>query len=186
MNKSYNNATPKIVGVIAMVAVLAVGSYVVLEKNSSDSTPVATVTSTPISSGPDESEVEDETAETKPVDAGTQQTTPTSQTTQNTTTSSLRDGEYTATTSYEVPGGDTNTLTIVITMKDGVIVTAKSDSTYKDRESTRYIDGFESGLSGSVVGKDIKNIPQNRIGGASLTTRAFYTAINTIINDASS
>ncbi len=100
------------------------------------------------------------------------------------TTSSLKDGTYSATTEYSVPHGNSNTLTTKITISNGKINDVSTNDQYSDRESGIYIDDFESSLKSSVVGKSLDNISSSRIGGASLTSDAFYETLDTIATNA--
>lgn len=55
-----------------------------------------------------------------------------------------------------------------------------SEST-KDRESSEYYNSFiKSFKTSDVVGKKIEDVSLSRVGGASLTTKAFMSALATI------
>ena len=97
-----------------------------------------------------------------------------------TTTSSYKDGTYTSTQTYSVPHGDTNTIKVTVTISSGKITAVTTDNNYTDRESGMYIQDFESSVSGMMTGQSMGSMMSSRIGGASLTSNAFYDALDTI------
>jgi uncharacterized protein with FMN-binding domain len=185
MNQSHNNTTPKVVGTVAIAAVLVIAIYTLVLNNkpaSSNATVTATTTSTPVAStDTSTSAVEDSTTSTD-VSTPTTQTTTTPSTT--TTTSSYKDGTYSATASYYVPHGYTNSITAKVTVKNGVITDVNTTNDYQDRESSSYVSSFESAVKTAVVGKKIDGSFSGRIGGASLTGSAFLDTIDSIISQA--
>lgn len=100
------------------------------------------------------------------------------------TSVSYKDGTYTTTTSYEVPHGDTNSLKVTVTIASGKITAVTADDTYSDHDSAEYVNSFESNVNGVIVGQSIGSTSQSRIGGASLTSQAFYDALDTIASQA--
>lgn len=95
-----------------------------------------------------------------------------------------KDGTYTATTSYDVPHGVSNSIKVTVTIADGKVTAVTTDNSYTDHESSEYISNFESSVSGVVVGQSIGSTSYSRIGGASLTSSAFYSALDTIATQA--
>lgn len=101
-------------------------------------------------------------------------------TTAATTVPVVTSGEYSASTSYDVPKGFSNNLTTKVTVEDGIITAVSAQNSASDHESERYIQDFESALERVVVGKEIASLSLSRIGGASLTTDAFTQTLDTI------
>lgn len=116
----------------------------------------------------------------------TSQTSSSSSSTANssTATANYNDGTYSATQTYSVPHGDSNSIRVTITISSGIITAATTDDSYADHESGEYIDSFKNSLSAVIVGQNLDSTPQSRIGGASLTTQAFYDALETIAEQA--
>lgn len=96
---------------------------------------------------------------------------------------SYKDGEYTAQGAYSVPGGN-NSISIKLTIKDGKIAAVMTDDKYAERESSYYIDSFNSAIEGAVVGQPLDGLSLSRVGGASLTTQGFNQALDSIIASA--
>ena len=107
-------------------------------------------------------------------------------TTASSASGTYKDGQYSTTTTYGVPHGYTNSITVNLTVKDGVVTAVDTTNSFesRDRESGMYIDSFESGISGSVVGKSLSDLAVSYVGGASLTSLAFNDALDTIRSDA--
>lgn len=115
----------------------------------------------------------------------TQSETSTSSSSGTTTTASTyEDGTYTTTTKYQTPHGDTNSLKVSVTLSSGTIAAVTATTMYNDDESAEYADSFESSVSDVIVGQEIGSTPSSRIGGASLTSAAFYDALDTIATQA--
>lgn len=108
----------------------------------------------------------------------------TSTSTGTSSSSSYKDGTYSATVSYSVPHGATNSLKATVTIASGKITAVSTDDSYSDHESGMYIQDFESALESAVVGSDASSASFSHIGGASLTTDAFSNALDTILSQA--
>jgi uncharacterized protein with FMN-binding domain len=102
----------------------------------------------------------------------------------STSTSSYKDGTYTASQSYRVPHGGQNTVKATVVIASGKITAVTTSNDYTDGESGMYIQDFESSVSGMMVGKSMGSMMSSRIGGASLTSSAFYNALDTIATQA--
>lgn len=181
MQSSHNSSTPKIFGALAIFAVTASGAYYFLFKDVSNSQPsTATITT---STNNTQSDDEDTTNTTASTVAST--TSQSSVAANNATNSSgYKDGTYTATAQYYVPHGS-NDITVKVTIKDGVITAIDDSNNYADRESAAYINSFNQTISGKVVGKALSSVASlSRVGGASLTTEGFDTAIQDIMSQA--
>lgn len=127
------------------------------------------------------------TSTTTSTDSASATTTPTtSQQSSNSSSASTsyKDGTYTETMSYSVPHGDTNSVTVKLTVANGVITAVSTTHDYQDHESAEYIDMFDQEIQSAVVGKNLSGFSVSRVGGASLTSSAFNDALDTIRNDA--
>lgn len=100
------------------------------------------------------------------------------------TATTYADGTFAATTSYNVPEGDTNSVSVNMTVKDGVITAVSATHDYPNRQSGRFTDWFDQELQAEVVGKSLGGLSVSRVGGASLTSNAFDDVLDTIRNDA--
>ncbi len=101
-----------------------------------------------------------------------------------TTSGSYKDGTYTASQSYFVPHGDTNSIKVTVTISSGKITSVTTSDDYVDPESAMYIQSFESNVSGVMTGQSMGSMMPSRIGGASLTSSAFYDALDAIATQA--
>jgi len=155
----------KIFAVVGMVAILGTAGVVgALLFTQQDSTSTGTATTTSQSSSTDSNSSS----------SGSSTITP----------GSYKDGTYTATQSYSVPHGDTNTMKVTVTISSGKITSVTTSDDYTDRESAMYIQSFESNVSSVMTGQSMGSMMQSRIGGASLTSSAFYDALDTIATQA--
>jgi uncharacterized protein with FMN-binding domain len=171
--------TPKIVGAITLTAIMLIGVYVFLispqEKTTIDTSIIQNVPSQTIGAASASTNPAPATEATKVMPEPP--STPSTPVPKPTTT--YKDGIYTQSISYSVPG-ETNTLNLSVTVKSDTVTAITASSTYTDRESQRYVSGFESNISGQVVGTKLKDIKVSRVGGASLTTGAFTRALPAI------
>jgi hypothetical protein len=184
MNQSHNSNTPKIIGGLVISAILLIGIYTLIIKKSDNSA---------LASGSSKNlQVAFTTTNTASTSAQT--ATPSNTSTglpaadnsviaPQVTTPAYKDGTYTQTASYRVPG-QSNDLTAKVTIKDGVITGVATTSQYGGRESAQYISGFESSINQAVSGKSIDNAYIGRVGGASLTSSAFNDIIDAVTKDA--
>lgn len=108
----------------------------------------------------------------------------TTNSTSSTSASNYKDGTYTASANYSVPHGYQNSISVSITVSNGSITAASATHSTSDRESAEYTDVFDSSLSSKVVGQSLSGASFSRIGGASLTTDGFQTALETVMNEA--
>ena len=116
--------------------------------------------------------------------ASTAASTPQQTSTVATNQTSYRDGTYTATASYRVPEGETNSITVKVTINGGTVAAVSATHDYGSRESARYINWFDQDIQSAVVGQSVGGLQVSRVGGASLTSIAFDDALDTIRSDA--
>lgn len=124
----------------------------------------------------------DETAASGLTDStSTSANTPASTT--STDTATYKDGTYTAEGSYDTPGGN-ESITITVTLQNGLVTSTSVSSTPTDRDAKEYQDAFKSAYKGQVVGKAVKSLRLSRVAGSSLTSIGFNNALDQIKNQA--
>jgi uncharacterized protein with FMN-binding domain len=116
------------------------------------------------------------------------QLTDTSATTSSTTasvnsTATYKDGTYTASGSYNTPGGR-DAISLHVIIKNGIVSTTSAQTTPPDRESEQFDQNFIDAYKNFVVGKSLGQVQVNRVAGASLTTQGFNNALQQIANQA--
>ncbi len=176
---SHNSNTPKIVGAVAISAVLLIGFYVFLTKDM-DANKISNSKSTTSTVSAVSSDQPSTNTET-PATPSSGSTSPSAGS--SSSTSSYKDGTYKATAEYYVPHGS-NSITVNVSIKDGSITKVSATHDYADRESGMYVDSFDSSISSKAVGQKINGLSLSRVGGASLTTDAFDEVISSIANQA--
>ncbi len=137
-----------------------------------------TTTASPVSRFQgDEEDGEDDGggATTKPVPPPVKVSIPPADTTKK-TVSMYVDGTYTATGSYDSPGGY-DQLDVSVTLKNDIIVATSVSNFQGGRTSQRYMNMFASGYQTYVVGKNIANVQLSRVSGSSLTPAGFNDAL---------
>ncbi len=92
-------------------------------------------------------------------------------------------GTYYATKSYRTPDG-TYQMNVSVTIKDDK-VTASTLSFDADGARDSYSKRFTSGYQSQVIGQTLEGFSLSRVGGASLTTNAFNSAVSSIRSQAS-
>lgn len=187
--KSTNTSTPKIVGAVVMVSIIAIAAYVFVLSGSDSKSTVASTSSSTVASTQNSSQQtatnSSSAAQPTTQQANTNTTSSTSSTPVTSNTSGIKDGTYSSSTDYSVPKGETNSISVTLTVKDGNITSVSTQNDYTDHESAQFISSFKSSLSSKVVGKALKDFAASRIGGASLTTDAFNEAVSQIAQNAS-
>jgi uncharacterized protein with FMN-binding domain len=117
----------------------------------------------------------------------TSTTTPSTSTSTNTTatTTTYKDGSYTASGSYDSPGG-TETITVHITVASDAVTATSAESGAGDPTAQEFQDDFISGYKALVVGKDLSSIHLSHVSGSSLTSQGFNSALDKIKSQAKS
>jgi uncharacterized protein with FMN-binding domain len=153
-----------VVGSIALIATAGAGGFWLFATPDSPSTTTTIVSqsSSPAASAPN-----------------TSQATPAQP-----TPAAFKDGTYSATVRYAVPRGDKNGLTAEVTIMNGRITAVKTSNDYLDQESRFYIEDFNANVESDAKGQTIADYSPSRIGGASLTTYAFDSVLDTIRTNA--
>lgn len=98
-------------------------------------------------------------------------------------TANYKDGTYTAEGSYNTPGGN-ESITITVTLQNGLVTSTSATSTPMDRDAQEYQDAFKSAYKGQVVGKKVDSLRLSRVAGSSLTSIGFNNALDQIKNQA--
>lgn len=95
----------------------------------------------------------------------------------------FKDGTYTATGSYQTPGGQ-ESIDLTVTLSGNTITDAKVVQNASGGEAAEYQSKFASGYKSLVVGKKITDVSLTRVAGSSLTPVGFNNAISDIENQA--
>jgi cytoskeletal protein RodZ len=155
---------------IVIVAIVAGTSIASKKKTDSDTQTVSTTKST--------------TSDSSATDTSTEDSSNTSDSSTS-SSSGYTDGDYSATGSYESPGGS-ESITVNVTLKDGVVTATSAKSGATDPEAQEYQDDFISGYKQLVVGKSVDSISLSRVSGSSLTSQGFNSALSKIKSAAKS
>lgn len=98
--------------------------------------------------------------------------------------STYRDGTYSASASYNVPEGGSNSLTVSLTITGGKISSLSPNNNYQEPKSAEYIDSFNGAIQSIAAGQSLENFYVSRVGGASLTSETFNNVLDTIRREA--
>jgi uncharacterized protein with FMN-binding domain len=171
MEPQSNRTTPKVITTLAVLVVTVV--IVFGAKALSSKKPAAAMTPT--------------ASHTTTKSTTTDTTTPSTSTSTSTTaaTTTYKDGSYTATGSYDSPGG-TEKITVHITVASDAVTTTSAESGAGDPTAQEFQDEFISGYKSLVVGKDLSSIHLSHVSGSSLTSQGFNSAIDKIKSQAKS
>lgn len=156
--------------VLLVICFIVAGVVLTKKKpvNESSQTPVATTSTT--SSNDTATPAETTITETPATDAAA--STPAN-------ASGYKDGDYRATGNYST-SETTETITVNVTLKDGVVTGTSATASKIARESKEYAEMFLQNYKSQVVGKKITDIKLSRVSGSSLTSQGFNSAIQTI------
>jgi len=104
-------------------------------------------------------------------------------TTDSSSTTTYKDGTYTATGSYQTPGG-TESIGVTVTLSGDMITDASVTQNASGGEAEEYQSAFAGGFKSLVVGKKIEDVSLTRVAGSSLTPNGFNNAIAAIESQA--
>jgi hypothetical protein len=113
----------------------------------------------------------------------TKPATPTKPTPAPVDSNTYTNGTYRTQNSYRTPDG-TYQMDVAITVSNDKVTSASltyDSNGARDGYSKRFLSGYQS----QVVGKSLEGLSVSRVGGASLTTRAFNSALASIRSQAS-
>jgi hypothetical protein len=128
-----------------------------------------------------EAEVKSENTKVPEVEVATASVVETSAPTEHNST--YADGTYQTQNSYRTPEG-TYQMNVALTVADDIVTLSTVTFDSKGAKSG-YSKRFNDSYSSYVVGKALGDINLSRMGGSSLTTKAFNTAIAAIKDQAS-
>ncbi len=121
---------------------------------------------------------------TPPAQTPTASVTTTTTVVANTTKrSKYNDGTYSATGTYDSPGG-LESVSVSLTIANDIVTGATVTSGASDGTSRRYQQMFISGYKTYVIGKDIDTLNLDRVSGSSLTPIGFDNALAKIKTEA--
>jgi len=103
--------------------------------------------------------------------------------TDSTSAASFKDGRYSATGTYDSPGG-LESLGVTLTLKSGVVTAISATSGANDPNAEQYQNDFIASYKNLVIGKKITDINLSRVSGSSLTSQGFNNAIQKIESEA--
>lgn len=98
-------------------------------------------------------------------------------------TGNYTDGTYTATGSYDSPGGP-EMIEVEVTLAGDIITEVTVTPQATDANGKRYQGIFAGGIAKEVVGVDIDKLAVDKVAGSSLTSTGFNKSIETIKADA--
>ena len=82
-------------------------------------------------------------------------------------------------TAYDVPDHNKNTITVNLTLENGTIKYISHTEKAADNTSKMIYDNFSKNLNkANIIGKKIGDVSLSKVGGASLTTKAFMLSLN--------
>ena len=90
------------------------------------------------------------------------------------------DGSYSQGMDYSVPSGDSESITVTLTVAGDVVTDAELQTVANHNTSKGFQANFAAAYESQVVGKNIDEIVLSRVGGASLTSTAFNKAVTAI------
>ena len=162
-----------VIGSVALLAAAGIGGATLFasKDDTASTTTGATASSTTLSSS-------------TPSDSTSASTNTSTSSSSSTSHSSYKDGTYTASTTYSVPHGATNSISATVVVSGGTITSVTANDSYTDRESGMWISDFESSLSSDASGQSLSSYSPSHIGGASLTTEAFSSVLDEIRSQA--
>lgn len=152
-SSSPNKAVIAVI-VVALLAVAAAATILLTNNNSSTDSAVNTASDTPT-------------------------VAPSSSSEPSASSASLKNGTYSATGSYQTPGG-TESIGVKVTLTDGAITDASVTQQGKTGEAQEYQSAFASGFKSQVVGKKASEVNLTRVAGSSLTPDGFNRALDEI------
>lgn len=128
-------------------------------------------------------EQDDNVAEEIPVPTNTVIETPTPEPVVVVPSSDYADGSYTTSVTYKTPERDEYSMDVTLTIANDKVIDSNivyGQKAIKDSNVKRFNSAYEA----QVIGKDMDTISLSRVGGASLTTKAFNNALAKIKLDA--
>ncbi|MBC7518354.1 MAG: FMN-binding protein [Microbacteriaceae bacterium] len=94
-------------------------------------------------------------------------------------TGGYKDGSYSASGSYNSPGGE-ESVTVKLTLQAGKVSAVTVVGNATDGNAVRYQKEFSEGISAKAVGMDIATLKVDKVAGSSLTSGGFNDAVEKI------
>lgn len=96
---------------------------------------------------------------------------------------SYTDGTYSATGSYQTPGGE-ESIGVTVTLESGSVTDVQTEPMPSNPTTELYQGKFSSGIKEQIVGARIDELSVDKVSGSSLTSGGFSSAIEQIKSEA--
>lgn len=93
------------------------------------------------------------------------------------------DGTFSATGSYQTPGGE-ESIGVTVTLESGVVSAVQTEPMPSNGTTELYQGKFSSGIREQIVGTPLDDLSVDKVSGSSLTSGGFRTAIEQIKSEA--
>ncbi len=90
------------------------------------------------------------------------------------------DGTFTSNSTYRVPNGDEEAISVEIVLANNEIVSLEFDVQATNSTSEQWQGRFSPLIEDAVVGEDLEEADVSRLGGASLTSAAFNDLLDDV------
>lgn len=96
---------------------------------------------------------------------------------------SYADGTYSATGSYQTPGGE-ESIGVTVTLEAGSVADVQTEPMPSNATTELYQGKFSSGIKDQIVGTPLDQLNVDKVSGSSLTSGGFSDAIEQIKGEA--
>lgn len=93
------------------------------------------------------------------------------------------DGTFSATGSYQTPGGE-ESIGVTVTLESGIVSDVQTEPMPSNATTELYQGKFSSGIREQIVGTPLDDLSVDKVSGSSLTSGGFRTAIEQIKSEA--
>ncbi|SDH85887.1 hypothetical protein SAMN04488693_103203 [Arthrobacter subterraneus] len=93
------------------------------------------------------------------------------------------DGMFSATGSYQTPGGE-ESIGVTVTLESGIVSDVQTEPMPSNGTTELYQGKFSSGIREQIVGTPLDDLSVDKVSGSSLTSGGFRTAIEQIKTEA--
>jgi uncharacterized protein with FMN-binding domain len=93
------------------------------------------------------------------------------------------DGTYSATGSYQTPGGE-ESIGVTVTLESGAVADVETEPMPSNGTTELYQGKFSSGIKEQIVGTPLDDLSVDKVSGSSLTSGGFSNAIEQIKSEA--
>ncbi len=158
---------PIIIAIVAVIAILGVGGYVLQSNTVEDSV----IAPTEITTRPEEATRPTETAEVTDAEPAPATTAPAP------VAETSSEMTYKARGEYLTPARTNHIIDVTLTLENGIVTAADVIYDEGDGFSNPHQQRFDGAYKAQVVGKRLDEINLSRVGGASVTSRSFNEVI---------